>query len=104
MTRAPGKTCVKRSRAAIAIQTARISDKTTAANTKYQQKVMSVSSSDGNGIGPSWMKPSLGRTALLGGASFQSQLLARRKQADRLLQPPRFRFLLLSGIDPTDVH
>ena len=40
----------------------------------------------------------------VGRASFQSQLLARRKQADRLLQPPRFRFLLLSGIDPTDVH
>ena len=36
-------------------------------------------------------------------ASFQSQLLASRKQADRLLQPPQLRLLLLSEIDPGDV-
>ena len=36
--------------------------------------------------------------------SFQSQLLPSRKQANRLLQAPHFRFLLFGGINPSDVH
>jgi hypothetical protein len=46
----------------------------------------------------------VGSSALLDGTSFQSQPLARREQADGLLQPPHLRFFLLGGIDPTDVH
>jgi hypothetical protein len=41
---------------------------------------------------------------LLGGTSFQAEFLAQREQTDGLLQPPRLRFLLLGGIDPSDVH
>jgi hypothetical protein len=34
--------------------------------------------------------------------SFQAKFLARREQTDGLLQPPRFRFLLLGGIESRD--
>src|SRR5262245_47281360 len=36
--------------------------------------------------------------------SFQSQLLARRKQTDRLFEPSEFGCLLFRGVNPGDVH
>jgi hypothetical protein len=40
----------------------------------------------------------------LAGTSFQAKFLSRREQTDGLLQPLGFRFLLLGGIDPSDVQ
>src|SRR5450759_2444589 len=36
--------------------------------------------------------------------SFHAKFLARGEETDGLLQPPRLGFLLLGGIDPSDVH